>query len=126
MRASLARNVVAESMIRGACHCGAVEIVLSAFPPTITECNCSLCRRYGVIWAYVEAEQVLDLPDADITEAYAWNGRHVDFLRCRNCGCITHWLPRKKGRTSRGINARIFDPELVAQSRRIFRDGASK
>jgi len=88
------------SRIRGSCHCGSVEIVLTGFPDTVTECNCSLCRRYGVLWAYVEAEAVVALPDGALTDRYAWNGRHVDFHRCKQCGCVTHWMPRDARRAA--------------------------
>ena len=72
------------------CHCGAIALRLAAPPTEVTECNCSLCRRYGVLWAYCKAHEVGPLPEATLTHTYAWNGRHVDFHSCRGCGCITH------------------------------------
>jgi len=111
---------------RGTCHCGRIEIVLSPFPPTVTECNCSLCRRYGVLWAYVDADAVQLLPMESMTQTYSWNGRHVDFHRCRHCGCLTHWMPRDQGRSARGINARLFSEQVLAGAARVFKDGASK
>ena len=41
-------------------------------PRTLTNCNCSICRRYGVLWAYYKAEtvQVTGAPLA--TMAYSW------------------------------------------------------
>jgi hypothetical protein len=80
------------------CHCGAVTVALAAYPIEVTDCNCSLCRRYGVLWAYYSASDIVSLPEPSLTDRYAWNGRHVDFHRCRNCGCVTHWLPRDAGR----------------------------
>lgn len=111
---------------RGSCHCGRVEIVLTEFPPTVTECNCSLCRCYGVLWAYVDAEAVQHLPASSLTETYSWNGRHVDFHRCRHCGCLTHWIPRDESRGARGINARLFDEQVLAGATRVFKDGANR
>lgn len=112
--------------VGGSCHCGEVRIVLKQFPPTFTECDCSLCRRYGVLWAYLEAESVAAMPDDSLTDRYAWNGRHVDFHRCKRCGCVTHWLPKDSRRRSRGINARLFEPAVLANATRVFRDGAGK
>ncbi len=107
-----------------ACHCGAVEIEVAGFPTVVTECNCSLCRSYGVIWAYYDADDVRSLPEAALTVTYAWNGRHVDFHRCRACGCVTHWMPRDASRTRRGINARLFPVEVLAAARVRHLDGA--
>jgi len=49
-------------MIRASCHCGAVRLEIDAPPSEVTECNCSICRRYGVLWAYYTPEQVRLLP----------------------------------------------------------------
>jgi hypothetical protein len=111
-----------ETLVR--CHCGAVTVTLSAPPTEITECNCSLCRSYGVLWAYYSASEVTDLPDASVTDTYAWNGRNVDFHRCRRCGCVTHWLPRDSKRDRRGVNARLLPAEAIGEARLRHRDGA--
>ena len=110
--------------VAGQCHCGAVRIRLAAAPARVTRCNCSLCHATGALWCYVEASDV-DLPrDAGLTETYAWNGKHVDFHRCRNCGCVTHWVPRDRSRGRRGINARLFAPAVLAAASMTYRDGA--
>ena len=107
-----------------ACHCGAVSIGFVEPPREVTECNCSLCRSYGVLWAYVDVGE-LEIPsDPALTDTYAWNGRNVDFHRCRNCGCVTHWIPRDLARTRRGVNARLLPPEILARARVRHRDGA--
>jgi hypothetical protein len=38
-----------------------------AAPAWVLDCNCTLCRRYGALWAYPHAGQVkvLKMPDAD-------------------------------------------------------------
>lgn len=106
------------------CHCGAVAISLSCQPLEVIDCNCSLCRRYGVLWAYYEASEITGLPNGDASETYSWNGRHVDFHRCRTCGCVTHWAPRSSKRTRFGINARLLEPEILAKLRVRHKDGA--
>jgi hypothetical protein len=106
------------------CHCGAVTIVLAAYPTEITDCNCSLCRSYGVLWAYYSVSDIISMPDPSVTHTYAWNGRYVDFHRCRNCGCITHWMPRDAKRDRRGINARLLPAEVLAAARIRHKDGA--
>nr|WP_314259564.1 GFA family protein [uncultured Devosia sp.] len=106
------------------CHCGQVKITLPKAPEEVVECNCSLCRRYGVLWTYCEAGELDGLPDAGETDTYAWNGRHVDFHRCSTCGCVTHWAPRATSRQTIGINARLLEPELIAAARLRHKDGA--
>ena len=38
--------------MKGTCHCGAIEWQLDYDPGPITACNCTVCRRYGALWAY--------------------------------------------------------------------------
>ena len=118
-------NPITEQRFVATCHCGAITIAVAAYPTEITDCNCSLCRSYGVLWAYYPAGDILSLPQASLTDSYAWNGRYVDFHRCRNCGCITHWMPRDAARDRRGINARLFPPDVLAAVRMRHRDGAN-
>jgi len=106
------------------CHCGAVQFELAHPPETVTECNCSFCRRVGVLWAYYAADEVRLLTEPLSTNTYAWNGKHVDFHRCATCGCLTHWVPRAAGRNQRGFNARLLDPEVLAAARLRHKDGA--
>jgi hypothetical protein len=39
-------------MVEGSCHCGAVRWSFDGTPESATACNCTVCRRYGVLWAY--------------------------------------------------------------------------
>jgi hypothetical protein len=107
------------------CHCGAVEIRLALAPAEVTRCNCSLCRRYGVLWAYYAMAEVgLGARAGAATDTYAWGGRNVDFHRCRACGCVTHWLPRRRGRERMGVNARLLAPEVLAAAEVRLKDAA--
>lgn len=106
------------------CHCGAVEIAFAAAPTEVTECNCSLCRRWGVPWVYGDADEFVVSAADDAADTYAWNGRHVDFHRCATCGCVTHWVPRDGGRSDRGVNARLLPPDILAAARVRHKDGA--
>lgn len=109
--------------IHATCHCGAIAISLASAPAEIVSCNCSLCRSYGVVWAYYRADEVDVLGDA-ATDTYAWNGRNVDFHRCRLCGCLTHWIPRDQSRDKRGVNANLIPLDLLPEVRLRHRDGA--
>lgn len=67
-------------MIQATCHCGLVVLSLSATPTELTECNCSICRRYGVLWAYYGRDQFAP-PDPDATHTYSWDDRSIEFRR---------------------------------------------
>lgn len=111
-----------KSTIVAACHCGAVTLELATAPTQITHCNCSLCRKYGVLWAYYPITDVATGPVA--TQTYAWGGKNVDFHRCADCGCVTHWLPRNPKRNRMGINARLLPPEVLDKAEIRRKDSA--
>jgi hypothetical protein len=101
-------------VIEGVCHCGAVRWSFDGTPESATACNCTLCRRYGVLWAY-------DYEDGRIrvsgpTRAYVWGSRSIGFHFCTDCGCVTHWLalaPEKDGRRRIAVNLRLAEPDAV-------------
>jgi len=39
-------------MIEASCHCGLVHLEVAQPPAAVNECTCSICRRYGTLWAY--------------------------------------------------------------------------
>jgi hypothetical protein len=108
--------------VEASCHCGAVRLVLDTAPATVTECNCSLCRRYGVLWAYYSPSQVTLIPPTPPTATYLWNGRNVAFHHCTNCGCVTHWSSVNPKRDRMGINARLLEPSILEAAERHYLD----
>ncbi len=104
-------------MIRAACHCGAVRMEVVKAPECLLDCNCSICRRYGGLWAYYPPEEVKFLGTPGATFAYVWAHKQLEFHICRTCGCLTHWEAADKTYTERmGINGRMMlglDPATV-------------
>ena len=112
-------------MITTTCHCGAVSISIPRQPETITNCSCSICRRYGTLWAYYAQDEVTISAKPGATSAYAWGDKSIQFVRCNQCGCITHWEPVVAERGRRvGVNARNFEPEQLGDVRIRRLDGA--
>ena len=112
-------------MIETTCHCGAVHITIPRLPETITNCSCSICRRYGVLWAYFDSSEVTISAAPDATTSYAWRDRTLRFVRCAACGCVTHWEPIVAERGGRmGVNARNFDAIMLGDVRIRRLDGA--
>jgi hypothetical protein len=111
-------------MIESACHCGAVKFEIQDAPMDVTECNCSICRRYGVLWAYYSPAQVHIVATEDATERYLWGDKSIEFHRCRSCGCVTHWAAAGPPTDRMGVNARLMEPDILAAARRRRLDGA--
>ena len=113
-------------MIEASCHCGAISIGLSRTPRALTDCNCSVCRRYGALWAYYKKKDVRIRGARGAKSSYSWGERNIRFVRCRNCGCVTHWEEVNRSGSGRmGINARNLDPVVVMNIRIRHLDGAS-
>ncbi len=106
----------------GRCHCGAVRISVPSAPTEVTECHCSICRRYGALWAYYPVAQVT-LSGA--TAIYAWGRRHVAYHRCEACGCVMAWRAFHEGYPECGVNARMLDAFDPAAVTHIVEDDAS-
>lgn len=112
-------------MLRAHCHCGAVTIEIARRPDSLTHCNCSICRRYGTLWAYPDRTGVKVTAAPGAASSCAWGDRTLRFVRCATCGCVTPWEPVVAQRGSRvGVNARNFDPEQLGDVRICWRDGA--
>jgi hypothetical protein len=109
-------------MVRGTCHCGAVAFEADEAPTEVTDCNCSICRRYGPLWAYYPASCVRV---TGATDTYTWSVGTTAFHRCLTCGCVTHWSATEPQRDRVGLNARMFDPPVLAQARVRHLDGAN-
>jgi len=118
--------VPAHAMLTSACHCGAVHVEVPRKPRRLTSCNCSICRRYGTLWAYYNYSDVRVLAEPGTTSSYSWGDKRLEFVRCNTCGCVTHWKPVNAARDSRmGVNARNFDPGAIEKIRVRRLDGAA-
>jgi len=112
-------------MLTGNCHCGAVRIEIPQRPRTLTNCNCSICRRYGSLWAYYRATSVRVSAEPGATSSYLWGTQTRRFVRCANCGCVVAW--QRAAQPERGhvaVNIRNFDPESIGPVRIRRLDGA--
>ncbi|PDT07608.1 GFA family protein [Rhizobium sp. M1] len=105
-------------MLTGSCHCGKTSWALEGDPGSITACNCTLCRRYGVLWAYdYEGERIaLTGQTASYTRAGRENSS-LEILFCPSCACVSSWRGlrlQKDGRRRMAVNIRLAPPDLVA------------
>lgn len=102
-------------MIEGACLCGRAGWILRGEPQNVTVCNCSACRRYGVIWAYGWLDHEITVTGE--TVEYLRGDRSLAFHHCAGCGCVTRWQGTRAqadGRTRVAVNLRLAkDPAAI-------------
>jgi hypothetical protein len=112
------RNGEMLSMLMGSCHCGGTCWTLEGDPGPATACNCTLCRRYGALWAYdYEGERIrLSGPTTAYSRANTSNPV-LEIRFCPNCGCVLCWRGLRldgDGRRRMAVNLRLASPEAVA------------
>lgn len=104
-------------MLTGSCHCGQLRWQFKAEPVDATACNCTVCRRYGVLWAYGHEGEEIETSGETI--AYAWGEKVIAFHFCPTCGGVGYWrsnLLRKTGQRRIAVNLRLADdPQAVAE-----------
>lgn len=101
--------------IHGACLCGAVHWQFDGVPDGATACNCTACRRYGVLWAYDYEGEGIRVSGR--TQAFV-RGTALEFHFCPTCGCVAFWRGLRReaeGRVRIAVNLRLSEPEAVAQ-----------
>lgn len=104
-------------MLTGTCHCGAAHWTLEGDPGAITACNCTLCRRYGTLWAYDYENERIKV--AGPLQSYRRDKPDpvLEILFCPTCACVVAWRSLKLepgGRSRIAVNVRLAPPEAVA------------
>ncbi|MXU66232.1 GFA family protein [Oceanomicrobium pacificus] len=103
-------------MLTGSCHCGALRWRIDDVPPRATACNCTVCRRFGALWAYGWLGE--DVATEGDGIAYFRDERELGFHHCPTCGCVVWWqaaAPDAEGRVRIAVNLRMSDdPTTVA------------
>ena len=105
-----------DGMLEAKCHCGAVRIIVPSKPDYLIDCNCTICRRNGALWALYEADAVERIGHPENTTEYVWGPRTIRTMHCKICGCATHWEPLdSNAATQSGVNARNFEPADITE-----------
>ena len=102
-------------MLKGSCHCQKVQWQFDEIPESTTACNCTVCRRYGVLWAYDYDGEKIHVSGP--TQIYV-RGDSIEFHFCPACGCVAYWRSQKlddAGRRLIAVNLRLTEePEHIA------------
>lgn len=111
----------------GSCHCGEATWRLGSTPGSATACNCSICRRYGALWAYGFFDEEIEVFGR--TQVYIWHRKSIEFHFCRRCACIVFWRAAELGPDERrfgAVNLRLSnDPTLVQGIQIVHHDTES-
>jgi hypothetical protein len=75
-------------MFEGSCHCGAVTFQVRAdMPIEALSCNCSHCRRKGLLLAFVPSHSLAITTGEHALVEYLFNKHAIVHKFCSRCGC---------------------------------------
>ena len=78
----------------GSCHCGRVRFEIDAVIDRVTECNCSICSKKGILHFRVPPENFRLLSGADDLGTYQFGTMVAKHHFCTVCGIHTFTRPR--------------------------------
>ena len=105
----------------GSCHCGAVRYEIDAVIDRVTQCNCSICSKKGILHHRVAPENFRLLSGERQLGTYQFGTMIARHHFCKVCGIHTFTRPRAAPDLYT-VNVRTLDnfdlqrekPELVA------------
>lgn len=102
--------------VQGSCLCGGVKLSAVRKPRTLTQCNCSVCRRYGTLWAYYTRGTATVTAPRGALVRYRVKPGGLYFVHCKTCGCVTQWeSPRKTPDARFALNGRLLEADAIAR-----------
>ncbi len=109
---------------QGGCHCGAVRFEIRSDLARVTECNCSICTKKGVLLHRVNAEDFTLLTGADALGLYQFGTQRAKHHFCRHCGIHSFSRPRAAP-DAYAVNVRCLDgyPDVVRDAEVVHFDG---
>ncbi|CAI2534303.1 GFA family protein [Serratia proteamaculans] len=112
---------------KGSCHCGAVTFTVNAdLPHEALSCNCSICRRKGMLLAFFPIDCFVLNSGEDLLRGYTFNKHIIQHQFCQTCGTEAFAYGKgPDGAAMCAVNLRCV-PELALDSLKIHPfDGAS-
>ena len=92
----------------GGCHCGRVRFRVTADLDTVTNCNCSICTKKGILHLIVSPNQFELLSGRDALTTYRFNTGVAQHTFCKHCGIHPFYVPRSDP-DKIDVNARCLD-----------------
>ena len=79
---------------KGSCHCGAIQIELSADLEKIIQCNCSICSKKGALHYRTKPENFALISGENNLSLYQFGTKQAQHLFCKTCGIHVFSRPR--------------------------------
>ena len=109
------------TLYHGSCHCGAVRYEAETEIVSVLACNCSICRKKGVLHHRVAPENFRLVAGEDALETYRFGTGRARHLFCRTCGVHPFSRPRAAPELYT-INVRTLDDyDVEAESPQVVR-----
>jgi hypothetical protein len=70
----------------GGCHCGLVRYECTSDLAMVTACNCSICTKKGLHFAFLPPHSFRLDAGADALKEYLFNRRAIRHQLCSECG----------------------------------------
>lgn len=97
----------------GGCHCGAVRFEVDAPAELeVTECNCSICGKSGILHLIVNKDRFRLVQGGDNLATYTFDTHEARHLFCRTCGIKSFYIPRSHP-GGYSVNVRCLDEGTV-------------
>jgi len=117
----------------GSCHCGAVRFEIETVLDRVTQCNCSICSKKGMLHHRVPPERFRLLSGDEQLATYQFGTKVAKHHFCRVCGIHTFTRPRAAPDLYT-VNVRVLDdfdlerekPEIVAFDGRNWEQSVGK
>ena len=70
----------------GGCHCGLVRYECSSDLAMVTACNCSICTKKGLHFAFLPPQSFRLHAGEEVLKEYLFNRRAIRHQICSECG----------------------------------------
>ncbi|MBL8384235.1 MAG: GFA family protein [Burkholderiales bacterium] len=105
----------------GSCHCGAVRFEIDAVIDRVTDCNCSICAKKGILHHRVPPERFRLVAGAEVLENYRFGTGIAQHRFCRVCGIHVFTRPRSAPELYT-VNVRVLDDfDLAAANPQVVK-----
>lgn len=111
-----------EKSYEGGCHCGRVRFRALVDLDAVSDCNCSMCTKKGIVHAIIAPEKFELLCGKDELSTYTFNTGVAKHTFCKHCGIHAFYVPRSHP-DKIDVNARCLDGVDVSSLRPSFFDG---
>ncbi len=95
---------------QGSCHCGQIAYEVEGTLDGVMACNCSICRRKGILMWFVPREQLTLKTKPEAMSTYTFNKHVIKHHFCPVCGIHPFGEGvSPDGKTMAAVNVRCLD-----------------